>query len=325
MRTVGVTGVQAFRLDPTSSLPVREQIKAQIRYQIAAGLLYPGDQLPSLRDLAAGLAVNVNTVVRAVEDLVQEGYLNSQQGRGVFVAEDPPGAAPGAALRSLLAGALASAGEWGMTPTALAEAVTAQSQLARAPQPSSGRVVLVATSRSDLRTLQRQLEAALPGATVVPALPEELGHTAPSTPVATTLFHAAALQERGPVALAGAEQLEVLRRLAGLPPGTPVAVAAADWVQAARVRQSLERGGMGHLAFRPATGPADLAAALDGAVFLLAAPSGRRIAEEARATRPDLPCLIESPTLPPEAISALRRRLSTPQPPSRVAVRSSWV
>ncbi|MBP2017916.1 DNA-binding transcriptional regulator YhcF (GntR family) [Symbiobacterium terraclitae] len=317
--------VQAFRLDPTSSLPVREQIKAQIRYQVAAGLLYPGDQLPSLRDLAAGLAVNVNTAVRAVEDLVREGYLVSHQGRGVFVAEDPPGAAPGAALRSLLAGALASASEWGMSPSALAEAVTAQSQLARSPQPASGRVVLAATSRADLRALQRQLEAVLPGTTVVPSLPEELGHTAPSTPVAATLFHAAALEERGAVALAGKEDLEALRRLAALPRGTPVAVAAADWVQAARVRQSLERGGMGHLAFRLATSPVDLAAALDGAAVLLAAPSGRRMAEEARAARPDLPCLFEPISPPPEAVSALRHRLSAPQRPSRVAVRSSWV
>jgi len=320
-----VTGVQAFRLDPTSSLPVREQIKTQIRYQIAAGLLYPGDRLPSLRDLAAGLAVNVNTVVRAVEDLVQEGYLISQQGRGVFVAEDPPGAAPGAALRSLLAGALASAAEWGMSPADLAEAVTAQSQLARPPQPATGRVVLVATSRADLRTLQRQLEAALPGATVVPALPEELGPTAPTTPVASTLFHTVALQERRPTALAEADLLVSLRRLSTLPPGTPVAVAAGDWVQAARVRQSLERGGMAHLAFRTVTVPDDLAAALDGAAFLLAAASGRKMAEEARAMRPDLPCLIEPVTPPPDAVSALRMRLAAPQRTSRVAVHSSWV
>jgi len=317
--------VHAFRLNPDSNLSAREQIKAQIRYQIAAGLLYPGDQLPSLRDLAAGLAVNVNTVVRAVEDLVQEGYLRSQQGRGVFVAESPPGGAPGAPLRSLVAGALASAAEWGMTPPALAEAVLAQAQLARAPRPALDRLLLVGTSRADLRPLRRHLEAALPDVAVIPTLPEELGPVGPTTPVAATLFHAPALRDLGAVALAGSEELDALRRLDALPPGAAVVVAAADWVQAARIRQSLARGGLAHLAFRPVTGPAELAAALDGAACLLAAPSGEPIAAEARALRPDLPCLVEPRTLPPAAVTALRRRLSAPPRAPRIGVRSSWI
>lgn len=317
--------MQAFRLNRDSCVPVKQQLQAQIRYQIAAGLLHPGDQLPSLRDLAAGLAINVNTVARAVEELVREGYLTSHQGKGIFVADDPPGPAPGAALRSLLAGVLATADDWGMDAEELALDLLSQALLARGPQAASGRVILVGTARADLRRLQRQLESQLPGAQVAPALPEELGQIPPSAPVAATLFHAPALRDRQPVVLAGPDARAALQRLQGLPAGSCVAVAAADRVQAARVQQSLEQGGLGHLRFRAATDPEGLLPLLSEAACLLAAPSGYPLADAARAARPDIPCIREPLVTPQEAVASLRRVLGSPARPPRVAVRSSWV
>jgi len=317
--------VQAFRLNRESCVPIKEQLQAQIRYQIVAGLLHPGDQLPSLRDLGAGLAINVNTVARAVEELIREGYLTSHQGKGIFVANDPPGQAPGAALRSLLAGVLATADEWGMDPEELALDLLSQALLARGPAPAAGRVILVGTARSDLRRLQRQLESLLPGTQVAPALPDELAQVPPATPVAATLFHAPALRDRHPVVLAGHEAQAALRRLQDLPAGACVAVAAADWVQAARIRQSLEQGGFGHLRFRSATDAEQLTALLEEAACLLAAPSGSHLADAARAVRPDIPCIREPLTAPPEAVTSLRQALGGVSRPPRVAVRSSWV
>lgn len=317
--------MQAFRIDRSSPIPVKLQFKAQVRYQVAAGLLYPGDQLPSLRDLAEGLSINLNTVVRAVDELTAEGYLHSHQGKGVFVADEPPGGVPGPALRSLLAGTLASAQEWAMGPGELALAVLAQSQLARSPQAARARVLLVGTARADLRPLQRGLEAALPGVAALPTLPEELGALPPGTRVAATLFHTPMLAQHRVISLAAPDARAALAGLADLQPGSLVAIVAGDWVQAGRIRQSLERGGFGHLRFGLAASRGDLEPLLVEAAALLAAQSGRELAEEARAIRPDLPCVVEPLTLIPEAIAALRLSLGTTSQAPRVAVRSSWV
>ena len=75
-------------LDPHSGLPLYLQLKEQMRLQIATSLLRPGDQLPTVRDLAAQLRINPNTVARVYRELCTEGLLSSRQGSGTFVAEE---------------------------------------------------------------------------------------------------------------------------------------------------------------------------------------------------------------------------------------------
>lgn len=70
-----------------SNLPIFRQIVEQIRLAVATGKLSPGQQLPSVRTLAERLVVNPNTVAKAYGELAREGVIDSQQGRGVFVAE----------------------------------------------------------------------------------------------------------------------------------------------------------------------------------------------------------------------------------------------
>lgn len=312
--------VQAFSLDKESGIPVKLQFKAQVKYQIGAGLLYPGDQLPPLRDLAAGLSINLNTVIRAVDELIEEGYLYSHQGKGVFVADDLPGTAPGAALRSLLAGVLGPAREWGMSPEDTALALLAQANLARSPQPSGQRILLVGTARADLRLLQRELEVALPAVTVIAALPEEAGRMAGYKLVVTTLFHSLHLTEA--LSASTAADQEALAGLADLPEGATLAVAASDWIQAARIRQSLEGAGLNHLRFVLSTRASELP---EDPAMLLAAQSARKLAEEAMARHPRLPVLVEPVRLAPEALMTIRQRLGNPGPAHRVQIRSSWV
>jgi GntR family transcriptional regulator len=81
-----------IRIQRGSSVPVSRQIDAQIRAQILAGSLRPEDQLPSVRQLARELAVNVNTVVRVYERLSAEGFIELRHGDGTYVARRPKGA-----------------------------------------------------------------------------------------------------------------------------------------------------------------------------------------------------------------------------------------
>ncbi|MBE5906801.1 MAG: GntR family transcriptional regulator [Lachnospiraceae bacterium] len=69
------------------SRPIYEQIADAIRQQIAKGVLLPDEKLPSVRELAAELSINPNTIQRAVRQLEQEGYLYTVAGRGTFVAK----------------------------------------------------------------------------------------------------------------------------------------------------------------------------------------------------------------------------------------------
>lgn len=74
-------------LSSASQRPMYEQISAQIRAQIAAGELQPGEALLSIRQLARELRVSIITTKRAYEDLEKEGYIRTVPGRGTFVAQ----------------------------------------------------------------------------------------------------------------------------------------------------------------------------------------------------------------------------------------------
>ncbi len=71
----------------TSTRPLYEQIKDQLKDAILQGELAPGDALPSIRALAADLKVSVLTIRRVYDDLEQEGFVTSQVGKGTFVSQ----------------------------------------------------------------------------------------------------------------------------------------------------------------------------------------------------------------------------------------------
>ena len=71
----------------TTNQPIYEQIYAQIKAQIIAGKLAPGEALPSIRALAKDLRISVITTKRAYDELEAEGFLYTVAGKGCFVAE----------------------------------------------------------------------------------------------------------------------------------------------------------------------------------------------------------------------------------------------
>ncbi len=76
-----------FKLDLKSGVPFHRQIVDQIRYGIASDRLMPGEQLPTVRELAVNLQVNPNTVRKAYSELEILGILDTQQGTGTFVSD----------------------------------------------------------------------------------------------------------------------------------------------------------------------------------------------------------------------------------------------
>jgi GntR family transcriptional regulator len=76
-----------FRLDGHSGVPVYRQLIDQVQGAIAAGVLRPGDQLPTVRLVAVELAINLNTVLRAYREMEIRGILDTQQGTGTFIAD----------------------------------------------------------------------------------------------------------------------------------------------------------------------------------------------------------------------------------------------
>ena len=91
-----------IHLDHRSGEPVYRQIVEAIKYQVAAGRLSDGGQLPSIRVLAEQLRVNPGTVVKAYDELMHAGLVVQRQGKGVFVMTDTQGA-PAAVRRRLVA------------------------------------------------------------------------------------------------------------------------------------------------------------------------------------------------------------------------------
>ncbi len=75
-----------FSIDPASGVPFYRQIIDQIKYAIASSGLKPGDQLPTVRQLAVDLAINPNTVSKAYSQLEILGILQTQQGSGTFIS-----------------------------------------------------------------------------------------------------------------------------------------------------------------------------------------------------------------------------------------------
>ena len=95
----------ALRLDSKSGVPPYLQIARQIRQALVAGVLVPGDQLPTVKEVVTQLAINPNTVFKGYRELEREGLVEGRPGAGTFVLRRPPGPAPGA--HSALARSLA--------------------------------------------------------------------------------------------------------------------------------------------------------------------------------------------------------------------------
>src|SRR5207302_5160200 len=93
-----------FRLDQRSGVPTYLQLVQQVKQALRLGILQPGDQLPTVKEVVSKLAINPNTVLKAYRELEREGVTEARRGQGTFVSLKQPSAVPGdySALRSAL-------------------------------------------------------------------------------------------------------------------------------------------------------------------------------------------------------------------------------
>ena len=76
-----------FTLHPSSGVPLYQQLLGQLRERIASGQAQAGTQLPSSRELAGQLGINLLTVTKVFQILEQEGLVEFRRGQGTFVRE----------------------------------------------------------------------------------------------------------------------------------------------------------------------------------------------------------------------------------------------
>jgi GntR family transcriptional regulator len=77
-----------FHLDGRSGVPAYLQLVQQVRQAVRLGILRPGDQLPTVKEVVAQLTINPNTVLHAYRQLDLEGVVEGRRGVGTFVASD---------------------------------------------------------------------------------------------------------------------------------------------------------------------------------------------------------------------------------------------
>jgi GntR family transcriptional regulator len=116
-------------VDPRDSTPIYAQLDRGLRAAIASGRLSPGDQLPTVRQLAVDLRVNANTVARVYADLERAGILETRRGVGSFVrataAEARSPDEHQRRLRAFVTRMLADASAAGFTSEELVDHITA--------------------------------------------------------------------------------------------------------------------------------------------------------------------------------------------------------
>lgn len=115
-----------LQLDSSSGVPFYRQIIDHILVSLADGRLKPGSKLPTVRQLAVDLSVNLNTVAKAYREMEIRGIVETQQGTGTFIAAKPAerGAAEKRkALADLVERTMSNAASMGVDPADLVDAL----------------------------------------------------------------------------------------------------------------------------------------------------------------------------------------------------------
>jgi GntR family transcriptional regulator len=252
-----------IRIEPRSQLPVYIQLKEQIKFLILSGELEPGARLPTARQLAGFLHINRNTVLKAYQELVREGLIESRRGAGSSVVERPAaiGQSVFARLLAVIDDAIEQASELGVGPDDFASLAYARAKQRQDVQ-ARRRVIFVECSPEGVDALAHKIEEKL-DLDVTPVVLQDLEQPTPEVEellqdadvIATTFFHIEELRELLPktkkklVALSVKPHLDSLVEIAGIPEGTSVLLVCLSESGASDMKRSLEEAGVKGLDF----------------------------------------------------------------------------
>jgi DNA-binding transcriptional regulator YhcF (GntR family) len=251
-QSTSTIGVGSLDVERDSDVPISTQIYWQIAYQIDSGRLLPGARLATVRELAAALRVNPNTIRAVYRRLADAGYVTSRHGAGTHVAERPPQRRGAEALAGIVAEMLRRAAHAGFTADELASATFAAATERKRPGPLV-RVLFAECTSADAGYDAERLVDAFPGMIEAEGahlddLPDRLDRFHYDI-VATTTFHADEAQVlaagRVPVVamLVGPGYLELVHEVAELPNGSRVGVVCASERGADNIRETLAIAG----------------------------------------------------------------------------------
>jgi len=116
--------LDALHIEP-NGVPIYVQLREQVLGAIGAGFLRPGDQMPTMRQVAIALRVDLNTVRHAYDELERLGTLRLERGRGSFVAEPAAPSKHAEAAERLARQTLAKAAQAGVRTEHLLEQIAA--------------------------------------------------------------------------------------------------------------------------------------------------------------------------------------------------------
>ncbi len=242
-------------VDAHSPIPIRRQLAEQLKHFIESG--GPREQaLPSIREMAAFLGINPNTVARVIEDLKRDGYVQVRRGKGVFVAPDPP-TRPSPTLReAFLKEVVIRAAALGMTADDVAVGILSLAGVRPAVAQAAIEVLLVECSQQELDFFARELGAHLPVRVDKVRLRDLATAVRRRKPARrwgaaiTSFFHLPAVERVldgmgvPVIALLAEAHLETLYRLAQFPPGTRVGVASDHSETAHNLEHSITNAGL---------------------------------------------------------------------------------
>ena len=249
-----------LKINKSEALPINIQLTEQLKYHIQSGKWGPGRKLPTVRELAAALRLNYNTIRAAYQELEREGYVVNEQGRGAFVTASPPRLQEDhhESLVELVDEALAKVQAMGVSTEEFARLAYTRAKLFT-PEQTEVLMLFTECNHADGDFFAKSIEEH----TSVRPLTFLLGDLRGRGPeffaefdlLVTTLSHAAEFQE-----IVGPEYqiiglmyvpsyLEVVNEIMHLPKGTRVGVVCADREAAKNRAQSLVERGVKHLRF----------------------------------------------------------------------------
>lgn len=289
-------------------VPLGVQLFWQLRYQISTGEFQPGERLPTVRELAAALRVNANTIRNVYQRLQEEGWVVARRKIGTVVA-DPLPADHQVELEAVVEQAFAAAAAHGISPDTLAAAAFAQA--AQCVAPDARNVVFCECTIDGTEAYRRVLEDAL-GAqleslqvAIIDDLPRLLANGGVDA-VITTAWHAGqvrALLNDVPLVtlMAGRDYIDAVHELGALTSGSTVVVISPSPEPRRNVMEMIADLSPG-LRVLGAVTPDDPAVATADLVIAWAR-DGAPMAVEGKRT------LWWGPALEPTAITQLRRQL----------------